>query len=68
MCAVKKILYCFVKFVALVFFFYVFKKTISIKLDPDVSIVYSNNESEVPSRKRPRLGERSFLLSKWAFK
>ena len=30
------------------------------KLDPDVSTVYSNNESEIPAQKRPELGERSF--------
>ena len=41
------------------------KKTISKKLDPDVSIVSSNNESEVPAKIRPGLGERSLLWCKW---
>ena len=33
------------------FYFDVKKKTISNKLDPDMSIVFSNNESKVPARK-----------------
>ena len=57
-------LLCFVKFVALVS---MLKKETDIKkLDLEVSIVSSNNESEFPAKtKIPRPGGRSFLLCKW---
>ena len=49
MCAVKIFFFCFIKLVS--FILMLKKTTISNKLDPDVSIVFSNNESKVPARK-----------------
>ena len=63
-CSKEVRLLCFVKFVALVFLFRCWKNretNDTKKLDSGVSILSSNNESEVSAKKRPGSGEKSLL-------
>ena len=56
-CAVKKFLFFFLKFIALVLFRFWKKKkekTMSKKTDPGVSLVSSIIKNEVPGKKGPR--------------
>ena len=66
-CSKEVSLLCLIKLVASVLFWCWKKKRYQNKLDLTVSIVLvsSNNETEVPPKRRPRLGKRSFLLCQW---